>query len=373
MKRSGLIGLALLLLVAGIGGWVASGRRGVRAAMPAEPAAIPVTAGTATAADVPIFAQGLGTVTAINTVNVRSRVDGAIVKVFFTQGQEVKQGDELFLIDPRPFQAAYDQAQATAAKDQAQLNGAQLDLQRYSKLVGSGFQSRQSYEDQQATVAQLQAAVKADQAAVETAALNLQYAVIRAPISGRTGQLLVNQGNLVQASAGTTLVTITQVKPIYVNFPLPQALLDQIRQAQARHVLDVDAYDGQSNALLAKGALSFIDNHVDAATGTIGLEATFPNADERLWPGEFVTIRLILGVRPQAITVPAQTVMTGAAGDYAYVIRPDDTVQRRPVTVLARQDGIAVIGKGLAAGERVVVGGQYRLSDNARVKVQEAG
>ncbi|MEO9191793.1 MAG: efflux RND transporter periplasmic adaptor subunit [Acetobacteraceae bacterium] len=361
-----------VLLAAGLGGWIAVGRRTVHAEIPLEPPAVPVTAGLAKAENVPIFAEGLGTVQAISMVNVKSRIDGQIEKVFFTEGQEVKQNDLLFLIDPRPYQAALDQAQANSEKDQAQLQGAQVDLDRFGKLVGSGFQTRQSYDDQKATVAQLQATAKSDQAAIETAKLNIQYSVIRAPFAGRTGKLMVDQGNLVQASAGTTLVSITQIKPIYVNFPLPQKLLDQIRQAQNQQVLEVDAYNGDTNALLAKGQLSFIDNHVDAATGTIDLEATFPNGDERLWPGEFVSARLILGIRPDAVTVPAQTVMTGTSGDYAYVIKPNDTVERRAVTLLTRQDGIAVIGKGLAAGEKVVVGGQYRLDNNTRVKIDAA-
>ncbi|MGA9865375.1 MAG: efflux RND transporter periplasmic adaptor subunit [Acetobacteraceae bacterium] len=368
MQKPRLIALAVIVLGAGLGGWFAFDRRPVEAAVAVEPPAVPVTAGLAKAENVPIFAQGLGTVQTISTVNVKSRIDGEIQKVFFTEGQEVKQNDLLFLIDPRPYQAALDQAQANSEKDQAQLQGAQVDLDRFGKLVGSGFQTRQSYDDEKATVAQLQAAVKADQAAIEAAKLNIQYAVIRAPIAGRTGKLMVDQGNLVQASAGTTLVSITQIKPIYVNFPLPQELLDQIRQAQNQQVLEVDAYNGDTNALLAKGRLSFIDNHVDATTGTIDLEATFPNEDERLWPGEFVSVRLILGTRPNAVTVPAQTVMTGANGDYAYVIGPTDTVERRAVTLLARQDGLAVIGKGLAAGERVVVGGQYRLANGTKVK-----
>ncbi len=362
--------LAVVLAAAAGGGWALTSRHPANgAAPPAPPPAVPVTAGSATAQNVPIFAQGLGTVQTINAVNVKTRVDGQVMKVFFTQGQEVKEGDPLFLIDPRPFQAALDQAQANQQKDQAQLQGAQLDLDRYGKLVGSGFQTRQSYDDQTATVGQLQGAVKADAAAIETAQLNLQYAAIRAPISGRTGLLMVDQGNFVQAASGTTLVSITQIKPIYVNFTLPQNLVDQIRTAQAKAPLVVQAYDGSSQKLLTSGQLSFIDNHVDTTTGTIALEGTFANDNEQLWPGEFVSVRLILGTRPNAVTVPVATVMTGASGFYAYVIKPDNTVERRTVTVAARQDGIAVIAKGLNAGEKVVVGGQYRLTNNTRVKI----
>lgn len=365
--------MVVAVLVVGAGVWRATqGTTAQGAPLPAT-TAVPVTAGTAQAQTVPIYAQGLGTVQAISSVDVKSRVDGQIMKVFFTQGQAVKEGDPLFLIDPRPFQAALAQAQANQKKDQAQLAGAQVDLQRYGKLVGSGYQTQQSYDDQKATVAGLQAAVAADQAAIETAQLNLQYTVIRAPITGRTGALLVDQGNYVQASAGTNLVGITQIRPIYVSFTLPGNLFDDIRQGQAQHPLAVEAYAQDGKTRLARGTLSFIDNHIDSSTGTIALKGTFANADERLWPGAFVTVRLILGTRPNAVTVPAQTVMAGPDGDYVYIIRPDDTVQRQDVQLAARQDGIAVIAKGLTAGQRVVVEGQYRLSNNARVRIETAG
>jgi multidrug efflux system membrane fusion protein len=370
MKKFRLIALVAVLLIAGLGGWFGIGRHAEpAAAAPLGGPLVPVTAGVAKAENVPIFAQGLGTVQSINAVNIKSRIDGQVEKAFFTDGDEVKQNDPLFLIDPRPYQAVLDQAQANREKDEAQLQGAELNLERYSKLVGSGFQTRQSYDDQKATVAQLKATIKADQAAIETAQINLQFAMIRAPIAGRTGRLMVDPGNFVQASSGTVLVTLTQVKPIYVDFSLPQNLLDQIRQAQTKQKLVVNAYSAATNELLAQGQLRFIDNHVDTTTGTIALEGVFTNADERLWPGEFVTVRLIMGTRTDAVTVPAQTVMTGSNGDYAYVIKPDDSVERRTVTVLARQDKIAVIGSGLKAGERVVTDGQYRLANNMRVKI----
>jgi multidrug efflux system membrane fusion protein len=343
-----------------------------RAVAASPPAAIPVTAGVAAAQDVPIYAEGLGSVESLNTVNVKTRVDGQITRVFFHEGDEVGVGDRLFQIDPRPYQVALAQSEANLQKDTAQLQGAQRDLERYGKLVGSGFQSRQSYENQQATVAQLQAATQADAAAIAAARLQLDYALIRAPVAGRTGALQQNLGSTVQAGAGATLVTITQLKPIYVAFTLPADRLDSIRQARARHPLQVEALAGDGRTVLAAGTLSFIDNHVDASTGTIALKASFANTDERLWPGEFVTARLTLGVRPDAVTVPAPTVMAGPAGAYVYVVRNDDTVQRRPVQVTVRQDGMAVIGKGLKAGEKVVVSGQYRLADNARVRIEPA-
>lgn len=369
MRTRRVAATAAVVIGVAMGGWLLRGNRAAQSAAPPPDPTIPVTAGVARAQDVPVYVEGLGTMQAINTVNVKSRVDGQIIRAFFTQGQEVKPNDPLFLIDPRPYQAALDQAKANAAKDNAQLVGAQRDLARYASLVGKGFQTRQSYEDQQATVAQLQAAVQADTAAIETAQLNLGYAMIRAPIGGRTGALLVDPGNYVQASTGTPLVSITQIKPIYLSFTVPATNLDAILQSQAAHKLEVDAFSSEGTTLLGKGTLSFIDNHVNTSTGTIALEATFANANERLWPGEFVDARLILSVRHNAITVPEGTVMAGPSGSYVYVINPNDTVQRRDVQIASRQDGIAVIAKGLAAGEKVVVAGQYRLTDNVKVRI----
>lgn len=372
MRKLRIAALAAIVLGFGLGGWALYGPKEEKAVAAQPSPAVPVTAGAATARNVPIYAQGLGTVEAINTVSVKSQVDGPIMRVFFAQGQEVQPGDKLFLIDPRPYQVALDQAQATLQKDAAQLQGAEQDLARYGKLVGSGFQSRQSYENQQATVGQLRAATHADEAAIAAAKLKLDEALIAAPIAGRTGALQQNVGAFVQANAGATLVTITQLKPIYVAFTLPADQLDAIRRGQAQHALTVEALGSDGSTVLAKGALSFIDNHVDTSTGTIALKASFANADERLWPGEFVNARLTLGVRPDAVTVPAPTVMAGPDGSYVYVIRPDDTVLRRAVQVTVRQDGLAVIGKGLQAGEKVVVNGQYRLANNARVRIEPA-
>jgi multidrug efflux system membrane fusion protein len=335
----------------------------------AGPPPVPVTAATAEANDVPQAVSGLGTVQAFQTVAVKTRVDGPITKVFFTEGEEVAAGDPLFEIDPRPFQAALAQAEANKEKDEAQLKSAQLDLERYAKLVPQGWQSRQSYEQQQGTVGQLQGAVKADQAQIDLAQLNLDYATIRAPIAGRTGARLVDLGNFVQMGQNTSLVTITQLKPIFVSFTLPQDSLDQIRQKHSAQELDVVAYASDDKTPLSRGKLTLIDNQVDVATGTIHLKATFDNTDERLWPGEFVNARLILSVHRNAVTVAAQTIMEGPNGAYVYVIKPDDSVERRAVTVAQREDGLAVIDSGLAAGERVVVEGQYRLTQGSKVKI----
>lgn len=371
MRIKRLAATATALAIAAGAAWVVLGHRVARSdAAPLPAPLVPVTASLAATQDVPVYDQGLGTVRTINTVNVKSRVDGQIMQVFFTQGQEVQQGDRLFLIDPRPYKAALDQALATRLKDAAQLQGAQRDLERYGKLVGKGYQSRQSFEDQQATVAQLQAAVQADQAAIEKARLSLEYTTITAPLTGRTGARLVDAGNYVQAGAGTPLVSITQIKPIDVSFTLPANELDTIRGNQAKHPLEVDAYAADGKTLLAKGTLTFIDNHIDDSTGTIALKGRFANTDEALWPGEFVDARLIIATRVNAITVPQEAVMAGPDDDYVYVIRPDDTVRRRTVKVASRQDGLAVIAAGLKAGERVVVEGQYRLANNIKVRIE---
>jgi len=357
-----LLGCGLLIWRLGVPGWSAP------AAAPARPA-IPATAGTAETRNVPIYVEGLGTVQAFNTVTVKARVDGQITKVFFREGQEVRAGDELFQIDSRPFTAAVQQAEAVKQKDEAQLQSAQLDLERATKLLAPGFQTRQGYDQQKAAVGQLQAALKADQAQIDSARLNLEYALVRSPIDGRTGRRLVDVGNLVQASQGSALVAITQLRPIFVSFTVPATRLDEIRANQAKQPLRVVAYAMDDRTALAQGELTLIDNQVDVATGTILLKAQFDNEGEPLWPGAFVNARLVLATRDNAVTVPEQAVMQGPNGAYVYVVKDDDTVQRRAVEVAATQEGVAVIGSGLEPGERIVTEGQYRLTDGAKVSL----
>jgi multidrug efflux system membrane fusion protein len=333
---------------------------------------VPVTAGTVAAADVPVFLNALGTVQAYNMVTIRSRVDGQIVKVAFNEGQDAKAGAPLIQIDPRPFQAVLDQAIATKEKDVAQLVSAQADLNRWAELVTTGAKSRQTYDQQKALVGQLVASIKADEAQIETARLNLGYADIRAPIDGRLGIRMVDVGNMVRATDATGLITISQLKPIFVSFTVPQEHLHKIHEKQAGGDLTVLAFGGDNKTQLSEGKLTVIDNAIDQPTGTIRLKGTFANTDERLWPGEFVNVRLILSVHKGAPTVPAQTVQDGPNGRYAYIIKEDNTVERRTVEVSAVQDGIAVITKGLSIGDRVVVDGQYRLTNGARVKVEAA-
>jgi multidrug efflux system membrane fusion protein len=363
------IGIAVILaLAAMVVIWRLSlGTDAPPAAAQTPAVAIPVTAGTVAAEDVPMFLHGIGTAQAYNMVAIKSRVDGQIVKIDFKEGQEVKQGDPLIQIDPRPYQAALQQALAAKQKDEAQLATAQADLERYGQLVGSGHQTRQSYDQQKGLVAQLQAALRGDDAQIDNAKLNLSYADIRAPIDGRLGARLVDTGNMVRASDNATLVTITEVKPIFVSFTLPQEALDEIRGNQKKAPLVVRAYTADGKKQLAEGKLTLIDNTIDQSTGTIRLKARFDNEDESLWPGEFFHLRVVLGLRRGVATVPSQTVQQGRDGYYAYIIKPDNTVERRAVDLASIQDGIAVVTKGLSPGERVVVEGQYRLTNGARV------
>jgi multidrug efflux system membrane fusion protein len=335
---------------------------------PPSGSGVPVSAGTVATTDVPVFLNAIGTVQAFNMVTIKSRVDGQIVKVAFNEGQDVKAGSPLIQIDPRPLQAALDLALATRQKDEAQLASAQADLARWAELVGTGVKSRQTYDQQKALVGQLQASIRADEAQIETARLNLGFADIRAPIDGRLGMRLVDAGNMVRATDAAGLVTISQLKPIFVSFTVPQENLHKIHEKQAGGDLTVLAYGGDNKTQLSEGKLTVIDNAIDQPTGTIRLKGTFANTDERLWPGEFVNLRLILSVHKGAPTVPAQTVQDGPNGQYAYVIKEDSTVERRPVEVASVQDGIAVIRKGLSLGERVVVEGQFRLTQGARVR-----
>jgi multidrug efflux system membrane fusion protein len=335
------------------------------------PQAVPVTAGTVAEADVPVVLDSIGTVQASNMVTVKSRVDGQIVASDFTEGQDVKTGTVLFQIDPRPYEAAVAQAMAAKEKDEAQLSSAQADLARSTQLVAQGYRSQQAYDQAKALVGQLQAAVKSDEAQIATAKLNLSYATIKAPIDGRLGARLVDAGNMVRASDGAGLVTIAQIRPIEVSFTVPQENQHKVREKQTREPLVVEAIGEDGKTLLSTGKLSLIDNTIDQATGTLRLKATFANKDERLWPGLFVNVRLIVNIRRKVPTVPAQTVQDGPTGPYAYVIKDDDTVERRDVEVAAVQDGIAVISKGLKPGEKIVVDGQYRLTQGSRVRITE--
>lgn len=345
--------------------------------------AIPVTAAVATREDVPEIVNVIGTVQSIDSIGISPRVTGEIQKIEFTPGQDVKQGQELFLIDPRPYQAALDQAKAQLAHDQGVLAEAQMDLQRYKTLQQQQSIAAQQAQDQAFVVEQDQGTVQLDQANIETAQLNLAYCHISAPVAGRAGTLLVDLGNLVgptsgaasaSASTSTTtssLVSITQVQPIYVSFSVPQTFLDQIKRNQAAGPLEVDAYS-QAGKLLEKGKLTVINNQVNTSAGTVTMQATFANADESLWPGEFVRVAVIVATRQNVVTVPPTAVMAGPNGSYVYVVGANDQVKRVAVEVTARQGNIAVIGNGLSGGEKVVTDGQYRLDNGTKVAIRPA-
>jgi membrane fusion protein, multidrug efflux system len=363
------LGLGIVLIGAGAAYLAASRSRGAAQAPAAADAPIPVEAGEVSNKDVPILINALGTVTPIETVAVQSRVNGQIMKAFFQQGQVVKEGDPLFLIDPRPYQAALDQAQAQLEHDQALSAEASTDLARYQKLQTENSIAEQKTEDQAFVVQQDQGTVKLDQANVETAKLNLEYAHINSPVTGIAGAMAVDPGNYVAAGAGTTLVTVTQISPIYVTFPIPQSDLSEVRAAQNKAPLDVHALS-QEGKQLGDGKLAFINNQVVAATGTVMLYATFPNDNEALWPGEFVTVDLVVGVRQNALTAPIGSVVSGPDGDYVYTISAENVVSRAPVVVEARQSGLAVFTKGVSPGERIVVNGQYNLANGVKVAIQ---
>jgi multidrug efflux system membrane fusion protein len=331
--------------------------------------AVPVTATQAKAQDVPVELRGLGTVQAFNIVQVKAEANGVLMALPVQEGQEVKQGDIVAQIDPRPYQAALDQAVAQRAEDAAQLQSAQLDLQRFQNLAKSQFAPVQQVDDQQATVNKLAASIEADNAAIETAQINLGYCTIRSPINGRVSFHQIDVGNLIEVASQTSIMTITQDKPISVIFTLAEADLIRIQQAMAQRKLSVAAYDGNDRTKLADGELLTPNNEIDTTTGTIQLKATFANDNDTLWPGEFVNARLHVDTLHQAVTVPIAAIQHGPNGLYVYTVKPDSTVQQHNVQLVYQSDDIAVIGNGVAAGDNVVLTGQSRLAPGTRVKV----
>lgn len=331
------------------------------------PQAVPVTVATASRADVPVLLRGLGTVQAFNAVTVKARVDGTLMDVKVTEGQEVKKGDLVAVIDPRPYQAALDAAQAKKAQDEAQLANAQRDLARYASLAKQDFASHQQVDTQEAMVAQFTAALKGDDAAIATAQLNLSFCFITSPIDGRVGLRLVDPGNLIHATDPGGIIGIAQIRPISVVFTLPQDTLPQIADAMANGPLTVLVSTGNDKTELAKGTLLTPDNAIDTSTGTIKLKATIPNEKGRLWPGQFVNSRLLTETRHAVLTVPSDAVQHGPSNLYVYVVRPDSTVMRQEIETDQDTGTVAVLTKGLAPGDKVVVTGQARLQNGTRV------
>lgn len=329
---------------------------------------IPVDTAAVSRSDVPIYLEGLGTVQAFNTVTVTTRVDGQMQSIKFSEGQDVKAGDVLAQIDQRPYQATLDQAVATKAKDEATLANAKLDLQRYTTLVRQDSASKQTFDTQKALVAQLEAQVQMDQAAIDSAKTNLDYTAIRSPIDGRTGIREVDAGNNLLAASNTPIVVITQMRPISVVFTLPEEDLPQVSNAMAAGPLTAIAVSRDGKTELDRGTLAVLDNEIVQATGTLKLKATFPNANEKLWPGNFVNVRLLVETEKNVVTIPSTAVQRGPNGVFAYVVRPDRTVSIRPIAVQQFAGGTAVVENGLQAGETVVSAGQYRLQDGAQIE-----
>jgi len=363
-----------LLILGGLGyiGWTAMHQKqqGDRSARPDLHA--PVHAATPTIKDVPVYLEGVGSVRALNTVTVRSQVDGKLIAVNFVEGQDVKKGDVLAEIDPAIYQAQYDQAVAKKAQDEAQLANQKLDLARYEQLAASSAGSKQQADTQRAVVAQQQALIKADQAAIDNAAATLSYTKVVAPLTGRAGLRQVDQGNIIHASDATGLVVITQLQPIAVQFSLPQQQITRVNAAVAKGQLAIDVFGNDGITVVDTGALKGIDNQVDPTTGTLKLKGEFPNSKLQLWPGQFVNVRLKVDTLSQATVVPTSAVQRGPAGTFSYVIGDGDIVSARPVTVVQQNESEAVIASGLSTSDRVVTTGFANLADGVKVVVGRA-
>lgn len=361
--------LASLLVPALAGAAYAAWRIDMPAAQTAAPAVQPVPAGvgSVTRRDVPVYLTGLGTVTAFNMVTVHTRVDGELQQVLFKEGQDLKKGDVLAIIDPRTFQAALDQANAKLQQDSASLDNAQIILQRDTQLGKSDFASPQTIDNQRSTVAQLQAQVAQDRAAIATAQTELSYTRITSPIDGRAGLRLVDEGNIVHATDTTGLVVLNQLQPISVISTLPQEDVQPIRAALAAGTAQAEAISREAGSVLDTGTVELIDNQIDPMSGTFRIKSVFPNRNDQLWPGQFVDLKVKVATLHNVLTVPSDAIQRGSDGLFVYAVGADDTVN--PVAVKAGQiaEGSAVIESGLSEGQRVVVSGQYRLTGGTRI------
>ncbi|HEY6484044.1 MAG TPA: efflux RND transporter periplasmic adaptor subunit [Steroidobacteraceae bacterium] len=367
-SRVWLLAIAVILLA--VIGWHGLPGTTSEAAAPSRGnQVIAVDATAARRADVPVYLEGLGTVQAFNTVTVTARVDGELQKIGFVEGQTVKQGDLLAQIDPRPFQAALGQALAAKAKDEAQLQSASADLERYTLLAPENLASKQTLDSQRALVAGLQAQIKGDQANIDNARTQLQYTTITSPIQGRTGIRRVDAGNNVHATDTTGIVVVTQVQPIALIFTLPEEALATVNAALSAGPVAVTAVSRDGAIEYDRGTVQLVDNQIDQSTGTIRLKAVFPNAQNKLWPGEYVDARVLVRTERNALTIPSMAVQRGPNGTFAYVIKPDQTVEARPLQIGAESGSSMVVMNGLRAGERVVTSNQYRLQPGAHVHI----
>src|SRR5215475_20355 len=358
--------LALTLLLAACGG---SGAGPSTARANARPPTLPVTVASVKRQDLPIYLSGLGSVSAYYTVSVKSRVDGQLVDVKFREGEFVNKGDLLIVIDPRPFQVQLEQAQAALFKDQASLRDARLNLERFKGLLqNSGAMSQQQVDTQQAMVDQLEGTVRNDQAQVDNAKLNLTYSHITAPVSGRIGLRLVDPGNMVHAADTNPLLVITQLQPIAVLFTLPEDQLPTVYGRMHHGALSVDAYSRDDQIRLASGKLLTIDNQIDQTTGTGRLKAVYDNKGNELWPNQFVNIHLLLEVQKNVVVVPSAAVQHGPDGDFVFVVKPNKTVEVRPVAVALSQGSVTQIGSGVSPDETVVTDGQDKLQAGSQIE-----
>ena len=363
--------LICLPILVGLMVGCSGGAAKAKEAMAATSRAIPVAVSPAALKDMPVYLTGLGSVTAFNTVSVRSRVDGQLIQVNVKEGQDVKKGQLLAQIDPRPFQVQLEQGQAQLFRDQAQLRDAQLNYQRFKDLLHeSGAMSQQQVDTQKAQADQLEGAVRADQAAIDNAKLQITYSRITSPIDGRIGLRLVDVGNIVHSTDQNGLFVITQLHPIAVIFTLPEDSLRSVSQRMKHGTLDVDAYARDNQTKLATGKLQTIDNQIDQQTGTAKLKAVFTNVDNMLWPNQFVNVRLLLDVKKNSIIVPSAAVQRGPQGTFVYLVKQDKTVEVRPVTVTLAQGNQSAIGSGLQAGDVVVTDGQDKLQQGMTVVPQ---
>jgi multidrug efflux system membrane fusion protein len=371
-SRPFIFGLAGLAIVAVAGAMMAPRSAKPKAATAAAATSVPVVATTAGKRDVPIFYDALGTVMAYNTVSIRAQVNGQIISVDFRQGQDVRKGDVLARIDPAPFQASLDQAAAKKKQDEATLLDAQKDLVRFKTLVVRDAETQQNVDAQQAKVDQTKAMIDADQGAIEATQTQLDYTTIAAPIDGVVGFRQVDIGNIIHTTDPNPLTVLTQIKPCYAVLTLPQDDLGPVREAMLKGAVEVLAFDQDNVKQLAQGKLLLIDNQIDQTTSTIRLKAEFPNQDERLWPGEFVHIRLLITTRKNAVTVPPVAVQRGPDGLFLWVIKPNDTVEQRAIDAQIVDQKTAIVSKGLTAGERVVLDGQSRLDVGVHVNIRPA-
>ena len=364
------------LAVIGVLVWYRSGQKAARATAhdaAVAQALVPVTLVHADYADVPVTVDGIGTVQALNTVNIHPMVDGPLVAVKFHEGQDVRTGDVLALIDPRTYQAAYDQAVAKKAQDEATLANARVDLTRYTKLAKTQYTTAQQADTQRATVAQDEALVRQDQAQIDTARTNLSYTTIVAPVQGRTGIRQVDAGNLVHSTDATPITVLTTLQPINVVFTLPQQTLPDVAAAMkaGRPTVLALPQNGEQTTPIDRGTVAVLDNEVDQTTGTIKLKAVFPNAGLTLWPGAFVNVRLLLRTDGHVLTVPTQAVQRGPLGAFVFVVDDKGVASRRSITVAQQTETQAVVSEGLKAGEAVVMEGSSRVTDGAHVKEQK--